>query len=129
MSFSERSLIWRLETCWLRNQNGFLVLPELSALLVTNAGPSMGHFAMHITEPCPVGCLEPAEACLKTGEVPFERANGKTVYEFTQDNSWSGDVFINAMSFLTDHSVDALLDIYDFSRFDTVMMLVVVRED
>jgi len=31
------------------------------------------------------------------------------------------DVFINAMSFLTNHAVDALLDVYDFSRFDTVM--------
>lgn len=94
---------------------------ELSALLVTNAGPSMGHFAMHITEPCQWDAWNQLEACLKTGEVPFERANGKTVYEFTRDNPWSGDVFINAMSFLTDHSVDALLDVYDFSRFDTVM--------
>jgi len=31
-----------------------------------------------------------------------------------------GDVFIND-DFLTNHAVDALLDVYDFSRFDTVM--------
>lgn len=94
---------------------------ELSALLVTNAGPSMGHFAMHITEPCQWDAWNQLETCLHTGEVPFERANGKTVYEFTRDNPWSGDVFINAMSFLTNHAVDALLEVYDFSRFGTVM--------
>ncbi len=94
---------------------------ELSALLVTNAGPSMGHFAMHITEPCQWDAWNQLEICLHTGEVPFERANGKTVYEFTRDNPWSGDVFINAMSFLTNHAVDALLEVYDFSRFGTVM--------
>lgn len=94
---------------------------ELSALLVTDAGPTMGHFAMHITEPCQWDAWNQLETCLRTGEVPFERANGKSVYEFTRDNPWSGDVFINAMSCLTDHAVDALLDVYDFSRFDTVM--------
>ena len=94
---------------------------ELSSLLVTNKGSSIGHFAMHITEPAQWNAWKVLEDALHTGEVPFERANGKTVYEFCQDDEWSGDVFINAMSFLTNHAVDALLDVYDFSRFDTVM--------
>lgn len=94
---------------------------DLSTLLVTNAGPSMGHFALHITEPAQWDAWKELEACLSTGEVPFERANGKTVYEFTRDNDWSGDVFINAMSFLTNHAVDALLEVYDFGQFETVM--------
>ncbi len=94
---------------------------EVSSLLVTNKQPSMGHFAMHIIEPAQWDAWKVLEDALHTGEVPFERANGKTVYEFCQDNEWSGDVFINAMSFLTAHAVDPLLDVYDFSRFDTVM--------
>lgn len=94
---------------------------EMSALLVTNDRPSIGHFAMHITEPAQWDAWKELETCLQTGEVPFERANGKTVYEFTRDNAWSGDVFIKAMSFLTDHAVDALLDVYDFSQYGTVM--------
>lgn len=94
---------------------------ELSDLLVTNKGPSMGHFAMHITEPAQWDAWKVLEDALHTGEVPFERANGKGVYEFCQDNEWSGDVFINAMSYLTIHALDALMDVYDFSRFDTVM--------
>ncbi|PIG95487.1 methyltransferase [Gloeocapsopsis sp. IPPAS B-1203] len=94
---------------------------EVSELLVTNAGPSIGHFAMHIIEPAQWDAWKVLETCLHTGEVPFERANGKTVYEFTRDEDWSGDVFIKAMSFLTDHAVDALLDVFDFSRFNTVM--------
>jgi len=94
---------------------------ELSDLLVTNKGPSMGHFAMHITEPAQWDAWKVLEDALHTGEVPFERANGKGVYEFCQDNEWSGDVFINAMSYLTIHALDALMDVYDFSRFNTVM--------
>jgi hypothetical protein len=94
---------------------------ELSDLLVTNKGPSMGHFAMHITEPAQWDAWKVLEDALHTGEVPFERANGKGVYDFCQDNEWSGDVFINAMSYLTIHAVDALIDVYDFSRFNTVM--------
>lgn len=94
---------------------------ELSDLLVTNKGPSMGHFAMHITEPAQWDAWKVLEDALHTGEVPFERANGKGVYEFCQDNEWSGDVFINAMSYLTIHAVDGLIDVYDFSRFNTVM--------
>jgi SAM-dependent methyltransferase len=94
---------------------------ELSDLLVTNKGPSMGHFAMHIIEPAQWDAWKVLEDALHTGEVPFERANGKGVYQFCQDNEWSGDVFINAMSFLTNHAVDALMDVYDFSRFETVM--------
>lgn len=94
---------------------------ELSDLLVTNKGPSMGHFAMHITEPAQWDAWKVLEDALHTGEVPFERANGKGVYDFCQDNEWSGDVFINAMSYLTIHALDALMDVYDFSRFNTVM--------
>lgn len=94
---------------------------EVSSLLVTNKGPSMGHFAMHLIEPAQWDAWKVLEETLHTGEVAFERANGKTVYDFCQDNEWSGDVFINAMSFLTAHAVDALLDVYDFSRFNTVM--------
>ncbi len=76
---------------------------------------------MHLLEPAQWDAWKVLEEALHTGEVPFERANGKGVYEFCQDNDWSGEVFINAMSFLTDHAVDALLDVYDFSRFQTVM--------
>lgn len=94
---------------------------EVSSLLVTNKGPSIGHFAMHIIEPAQWDAWKVLDEALQTGEVPFERANGKGVYQFCQDNDWSGDVFINAMSFLTNHAVDALLDVYDFSRFGTVM--------
>ncbi len=94
---------------------------ELSNLLVTNKGPSMGHLAMHLIEPAQWDAWKVLEEALHTGEVPFERANGKGVYEFCRDNDWSGEVFINAMSFFTNHSVDALLDVYDFSRFKTVM--------
>lgn len=94
---------------------------ELSALLVTNKEPSIGHLAMHLIEPAQWDAWKVLEDALYTGEVPFEKANGKSVYQFCQDNQWSGDVFINAMSFFTDHSVDALLNIYDFSCFKTVM--------
>jgi hypothetical protein len=94
---------------------------ELSDLLITHQGPSIGHFALHLLEPAQWDAWKVLEEALHTGEVPFERANGKSVYQFCQDEEWSGDVFINAMSFLTDHAVDALLEVYDFSQYQTVM--------
>lgn len=106
----------------LEEKPGRLFAPtEMSTLLVTNNGPSLGHFAMHVIEPAQWDAWKVLEDALHTGEVPFEKANDKSVYEFCQDNEWSGDVFINAMTFLTNHSIDAFLDVYDFSRFDTVM--------
>lgn len=94
---------------------------EVSSLLITDKEPSIGHFAMHLLEPAQWDAWKALEAALHTGEVPFEKANDKSVYQFCQDDEWSGDVFIKAMSFLTTHAVDALLDVYDFSRFNTVM--------
>jgi len=71
---------------------------------------------MHII--CSMGCMESAE----TAFIPAKSRLAPTARRFTVlDDGVSGDVFINAMSFLTNHAVDALLDVYDFSRFDTVM--------
>jgi len=92
-----------------------------SELLVTHRGASMGHFAMHITEPAQWDGWKELYNATFTGEVAFERANGKSVYEFTRDEPWSGDVFIKAMTFLTDHATDSLLDVYDFSPFKTIL--------
>lgn len=94
---------------------------ELSNLLATHRGPSIGHLAMHLLEPAQWDAWKVLPEALQTGEVPFERANGTGVYDYCRDNDWSGEVFINAMSFFTNHSVDALLEVYDFSRFSTVM--------
>jgi SAM-dependent methyltransferase len=94
---------------------------ELSSLLVTDKTPSIGHFAMHLLEPAQWDAWNVLEEALHQGVVPFELANGMGVYEYCQEHDWSGDTFIKAMSFLTDHTVDPLIDVYDFSAFETVM--------
>lgn len=94
---------------------------QMSELLVTNKGPTMAHLIMHLIEPAQWDAWKVLEEALHKGVVPFELANGKGVYEYCRDNEWSGDTFIKAMSFLTDHTVDPLLDVCDFSRFGTVM--------
>lgn len=106
----------------LQEQPGQVFAPTaLSNLLITHKGASIGHFAMHLLEPAQWASWNVLLEALHTGEVPFERANGETVYDYCQNHDWSGDVFINAMSFLTDHTVDAMLEAHDFSRFKTVM--------
>ena len=106
----------------LQEQPGQVFAPtELSNLLITHQGASIGHFAMHLLEPAQWASWNVLQEALTTGEVPFERANGETVYDYCQNHDWSGDVFINAMSFLTEHTVDSVLDVYDFSPFKTVM--------
>ena len=106
----------------LQEKPGRIFAPtEASSLLVTNHGPSMGHLAMHLIEPAQWDSWKILEEALHQGVVPFELANGKGVYDYCRDEEWSGDTFIKAMSFLTDHTVDPLLDVCDFSRFNTVM--------
>jgi hypothetical protein len=92
-----------------------------SALLVTNQKPSAGHLLMHLLEPAQWDAWKVLPEALSKGVVPFELANGKGVYQYCYDNSWSKDTFIKAMSFLTESQVDGLLDVYDFSQFETVM--------
>ncbi|MGF1480171.1 MAG: methyltransferase [Cyanophyceae cyanobacterium] len=94
---------------------------DTSSLLVTNKEPSMAHLIMHLIEPAQWDSWKVLEDSLRQGVVPFELANGKGVYEYCQDNEWSGDTFIKAMSYLTSHTVDPLLDVLDFNQFGTVM--------
>ena len=95
---------------------------ELSEHLITNAEPSLGHFLMHIIEPSMWDAWRELGNSLKTGEVAFERAQGKNFYEFFMtENPDSRNLFNNAMSFLTNQAIDSLFEVYDFGQFDTVM--------
>ncbi|MDE5097947.1 MAG: methyltransferase, partial [Trichodesmium sp. St16_bin4-tuft] len=95
---------------------------ELSELLMTDDSPSIGHFLMHITEPNMWDGWRELESGLKTGEVPFEIAKGQDFYtSYMTENPKSKNLFNNAMSFLTAEAVDPLFEVYDFSRFKTVM--------
>ncbi len=95
---------------------------ELSELLISNGSPSIGDFLMHITEPNMWDGWRELENSLKTGEVPFELAKGQDFYSsYMTQNPNSKKLFNNAMSYLTNEVVDSLFEMYDFSRFDTVM--------
>lgn len=76
---------------------------------------------MHLLEPAQWDAWKILPEALQKGEVPFELANDKSVYQYCCDNEWSGDTFVKAMSFLTNFQVNSFLDRYDFSRFRTVM--------
>ncbi len=92
-----------------------------SAELTTGGEPSLAHLVMHLLEPAQWSMWNSLEASMETDEVAFRIANGDGVYEYCRAHPWSQDVFVKAMSFFTKHSMQALLDAYDFSRFDTVM--------
>ncbi|MDR9899842.1 acetylserotonin O-methyltransferase [Aetokthonos hydrillicola Thurmond2011] len=95
---------------------------ELSNLLITNAEPSLGHFLMHITEPSMWDAWRELGNSLKTGEVAFERANGKKFYEFFMtENPEYRNLFNNSMTFLTNQAVDSVFEVYDFGQYGTVM--------
>ncbi|NER22332.1 MAG: methyltransferase domain-containing protein [Symploca sp. SIO1B1] len=95
---------------------------ELSDLLITDDSPSIGHFLMHITEPDMWDAWRELGSSLKTGEVPFELAKGQDFYSsFMTENPHSKYLFNNSMSFLTAEAIDPLFEVYDFSRFPTVM--------
>ena len=92
-----------------------------TAELATAGEPSLAHLVMHLLEPAQWTMWNSLEESLRRDEVAFEIANGDGVYEYCRAHPWSQDVFVKAMSFFTRHSLDALLDAYDFSRFGTVM--------
>ncbi len=95
---------------------------ELSQLLISNGTPSIGDFLMHITEPNMWDGWRELENGLKTGEVPFELAKKEDFYtSYMTHNPHSKNLFNNAMSYLTNEVVDALFEVYDFGRFETVM--------
>lgn len=96
---------------------------ELSEhLITTNTEPTLGHFLMHITEPCMWDAWKELGNSLKTGEVAFERAHGKNFYNFfLNENPDSRNMFNNAMSFLTNQAIDSVFEVYDFGQFDTIM--------
>lgn len=95
---------------------------DLSELLISNGSPSIGDFLMHITEPNMWDGWRELENGLKTGEVPFELAKNQDFYSsYMTENPKSKKLFNNAMSYLTNEVVDALFEVYDFGRFDTVM--------
>jgi cyclopropane fatty-acyl-phospholipid synthase-like methyltransferase len=93
----------------------------LSDLMMIEKEASIGHLAMHLIEPAQWDAWKVLPEALHLGQIPFELANNTSVYQFCYDNDWSGDTFVKAMSAFTNHSIDALLDVYDFSRFNTVM--------
>jgi len=58
---------------------------------------------------------------LKTGDRAFETVYGMPVFEYFQKNPESGEIFNNAMTGFASGMHSAVVNVYDFSRFQTLV--------
>jgi O-methyltransferase/methyltransferase family protein len=58
---------------------------------------------------------------VRTGENAFRHLHGTDVWSYRQEHEEDGRIFDRAMSDLTRHTHQAILDAYDFGRFGTVV--------
>ena len=58
---------------------------------------------------------------VRTGGTAFDHVHGKTVWQYRAEHPEEAQIFDRAMGAGTERYADAVLDVFDFSRFDTVV--------
>jgi O-methyltransferase domain len=93
----------------------------LSAVLRTNANPSLRAFAiMHGREWHEMGWSN-LEYCVRTGKQALDKLYGKHVFEFFQTNCDEAQIFNQAMSDLSAIDGPAVVDAYSFERVHSLV--------
>jgi hypothetical protein len=93
----------------------------LSAVLCTNASPSLRAFAMlHGREWHEMGWSN-LEYCVRTGKQALDKVYGKPVFEFFQANPGEAEIFNRAMSDLSAISGPAIVDAYSFEGLHSIV--------
>ncbi len=90
---------------------------DMSSLLQSNA---MGTFAILFNGEWNDKAWLELFDCVKTGEVPFEKAHGKNIMEYLKEDKYAFKIHneANAIKSLRTHR--AIVDCYDFSQFKSI---------
>ncbi len=99
-------------------KNGRFKLTPLAATLRTDAPGSMRTTAMLLNSDWQWKAWKQLLPCLRTGEVPFDKAHGMSVFEYLEMHPDDLAVFHKATTGLTN---PAIADAYDFSKFKTLV--------
>jgi len=92
----------------------------LSALLVSNVPGSVRYMAIMMGEEH-YHVWGNLLTSLKTGDRAFEMVYGMPVFDYFEKNPESGEIFNNAMTNFASGMHSAVINVYDFSRFQTLV--------
>ena len=93
----------------------------MGELLRANAPGSLRGWAMHVGRPYFQEAWSHLEHSIRTGDNAFHHAHGTDVWRYRAEHPDESAIFDLAMESLTGVSNRALLDAYDFGRFETVV--------
>lgn len=99
-------------------KNGKFKLTPLAATLRTDAPGSMRTQAMLLNSDWQWDAWQQLLPCLKTGEVPFDKAHGISVFKYLEAHPDDLAVFHKSTTGLTN---SAVADAYNFSKFKTLV--------
>jgi DNA-binding transcriptional ArsR family regulator len=101
--------------------DGRFALTPLSETLVTNAPGSLRWFVVSELGQEHYPAWGNLMHSIKTGEIAFDDFFGKDIWQYFKENPEDGAVFNDSMSSVTAAANEAILSLYDFSQFKTVV--------
>ena len=96
-------------------------LTPIGALLRSDVPGSLRGWAMHVGRPYFQEAWSHLEHSIRTGDNAFQHVHGTDVWAFRAEHPDESAIFDLAMESLTGAANQALLDAYDFGRFETVI--------
>ena len=96
-------------------------LTPMGALLRSDVPGSLRGWAMHVGRPYFQAAWSHLEHSIRTGDNAFQHVHGTDVWAFRAEHPDESAIFDLAMESLTGAANQALLDAYDFGRFETVI--------
>lgn len=93
----------------------------LSAVLRTDAKPSLRYWATFITEEWQMRCWAQLEHCVRTGGQAPDLVYGKPAFEYMQANPALADIFNRSMTALSTIESPAVAEAYDFVGIESIV--------
>jgi hypothetical protein len=100
---------------------GRFALTALGELLRSDVPGSLRSWAIFVGRPFHHHAWNRFADSVQTGEPAFDRAHGKTPWEYFRDHPEDGELMNAAMTAISSQLVTPVVESYDFSRFGTVV--------
>lgn len=105
---------------FVRDASGRYANNRLSEVLVANRPGSMRAMAEYFADPMNLASWAGLDEALQTGDAPFERVHGKSIWAYFAEHRDKGETFGQAMSELTAIDAPTIAAGHDFGRYGTI---------
>jgi hypothetical protein len=102
-------------------EDGRFAQTPLSEPLRTDARPCVRHMAMMLTDDWHIRCWEQLPWCIETGQPASYKLHGKGMFDWMAQHPEKTGNFNQAMTDLSSGDAGAVVQSYDFSRFEHVV--------